>query len=176
MRAKQRMCPSAHPDLCLAAIPPGGRSGGWDDPAMKHANPYAGLVGPLAPAGLEDLSDAVEERRLRDETGSGTLAEAAEMLRPPPPCPRCGASLAWRDGFGPSGVRRRRCPASGARSTPLAGTVLEGCKKPLATCEPCQYNGQRNCRFLHGQHVFRTVPAEAMQEFFERFYAVWRLR
>ena len=103
---------------------------------MKHANPCAGLVGPLAPAGLEGLSDAVEERRLRDETGSGTLAEAVEMLRPPPPCPRCGASLAWRDGFGPSGVRRRRCPASGARSTPLAGTVLEGCRKPLAAWVP----------------------------------------
>ena len=31
------------------------------------------------------------------------------------------------------GVRRRRCPACGARSTSLTGTVLEGCKKPLAT-------------------------------------------
>ena len=103
---------------------------------MKHANPYAGLVGPLTPAGLEDLSDAVEERRLRDETGSGTPAEAAEMFRPPPPCPRCGASPAWRDGFGPSGVRRRRCPACGARFTPLAGTVLGGCKKPPAAWVP----------------------------------------
>lgn len=28
--AKQGICPSAHPDLCLATIPPGGRSGGWD--------------------------------------------------------------------------------------------------------------------------------------------------
>lgn len=27
--AKQRVCPSAHQDLCLATIPPGGRSGGW---------------------------------------------------------------------------------------------------------------------------------------------------
>lgn len=43
---------------------------------MKHASPYAGLVGSLAPAELEDLSDAVEERRLRDETGFGTLAES----------------------------------------------------------------------------------------------------
>ncbi len=33
--------------------------------------------------------------------------------------------------------------------------------------EPCQYNGQRNRRFLHGQHVFRTVPEgplEAVEE------------
>lgn len=43
---------------------------------MKHASPYAGLVGSLTPAELEDLSDTVEERRLRDETGFGTLAES----------------------------------------------------------------------------------------------------
>lgn len=43
---------------------------------MKHASPYAGLVGSLTPAELEDLPDAVEERRLRDETGFGTLAES----------------------------------------------------------------------------------------------------
>lgn len=43
---------------------------------MKHANPYSGLVGSLTPAELEDLSDAVEERRLRGETGFGTLAES----------------------------------------------------------------------------------------------------
>ena len=30
----------------------------------------------VCPAELEDLSDAVEERRLRDETGFGTLAES----------------------------------------------------------------------------------------------------
>ena len=100
---------------------------------MKHANPYAGLVGSLTPAELEDPSDAVEERGLRDETGFGTLAEAAETFRPSPPCPRGGASPAWRDGLEPSGVRRWRCPACGARFTSPTGTVLEGCKKPLAT-------------------------------------------
>ena len=82
---------------------------------MRHANPYAGLVGSPTPAEPEGLSDAVEERGLRDETGFGAPAEAAEMSRPSPPCPRCGASPAWRDGFGPSGVRRWRCPACGAR-------------------------------------------------------------
>ena len=100
---------------------------------MKHANPYAGLVGSPAPAEPEDPSDAVEVRGPRDETGFGTLAEAAEMSRPPPPCPRCGAPPARRDGLGPSGVRRRRRPARGAGLASLTGTVLEGCKKPLAT-------------------------------------------
>lgn len=50
---------------------------------MKHANPYAGLVGSPAPAELEDPSDAVEERGLRDETGFGALAEAAEPASNP---------------------------------------------------------------------------------------------
>lgn len=103
---------------------------------MERANPYSGLVGSLTPAEFEALSDAVEERGLRDETGFGTPAEAAEMSRPPPPCPRCGASPARRGGLGPSGMRRRRCPACGAGSTSLTGTVLEGCKKPLATWVP----------------------------------------
>ena len=103
---------------------------------MEHANPYDGLAGSPTPAELEDPSDAVEERGLRDETGFGTPAEAAEMFRPSPPCPRCGASPAWRDGLGPSGVRRWRCPACGAGFASPTGTVLEGCKKPLATWVP----------------------------------------
>lgn len=41
MRAKQRMCPSAHPDLCLATIPPGGRSGGWDP--RRRRGPLRGI-------------------------------------------------------------------------------------------------------------------------------------
>ena len=50
---------------------------------MKHANPYAGLAGSPTPAELEDPSDAVEERGLRDETGFGTPAEAAEPASNP---------------------------------------------------------------------------------------------
>ena len=88
---------------------------------MKHANPYAGLVGSPAPAEPEDPSDAVEERGPRDETGFGALAEAAEMSRPSPPRPRCGAPPARRGGLGPSGVRRRRRPeAMGPASNPCS--------------------------------------------------------
>lgn len=46
---------------------------------MERANPYAGFVGSLTPAEFEDLSDAVEERRLREELGFGTLAEACRI-------------------------------------------------------------------------------------------------
>ena len=101
--------------------------------AMKHENPYSGLVGSLSPAELRLLSGAVAERRLREEVGFGTLAEAAELYRPSPPCPSCGEPSPWRDGFAPSGVRRWRRPACGARFTSLTGTVLENCKKPLPT-------------------------------------------
>lgn len=37
--AKQRIWPSAHPDLCLATIPPGGRSGGWDRSIWEERTP-----------------------------------------------------------------------------------------------------------------------------------------
>ena len=100
---------------------------------MKRTNPYSGLVDGLAAGELDLLSAAVAERRLREEAGFGTLAEAAEAYRPEPACPSCGGTAPWRDGFEPSGVRRWRCPRCGARFTSLTGTVLEGCKKPLAT-------------------------------------------
>lgn len=69
--AKQRICPSAHPDLCLATIPPGGRSGGWDG----RANPFGELVAGLTADEFLLLRVAVDERRCRDEVGVGTLAE-----------------------------------------------------------------------------------------------------
>ena len=100
---------------------------------MKRTNPYAGLVDGLSAAELGLLSAAVAERMLREEVGVGTLAEAAELYRPEPPCPSCGEASPWRDGSEPSGVRRWRCPRCGARFTSLTGTVLENCKKPLPT-------------------------------------------
>ncbi|WP_419044604.1 hypothetical protein, partial [Enorma massiliensis] len=50
---------------------------------MKRLNPYSGLVGGLSAGELELLSAAVEERRLREEIGVGTLAEAAESAPNP---------------------------------------------------------------------------------------------
>ena len=99
---------------------------------MKRTNPYSGLVGGLSAGELDLLSAAVAERMLREETGFGTLAEAADLYRPEPPCPACGEASPWRDGSEPSGVRRWRCPRCGARFTSLTGTVLENCKRPLA--------------------------------------------
>lgn len=100
---------------------------------MKRTNPYSGLVDGLSAGELDLLSAAVAERRLREEAGFGTLAEAAELYRPDPACPACGEASPWRDGLEPSGVRRWRCPRRGARFTSLSGTVLENCKKPLST-------------------------------------------
>ena len=50
---------------------------------MKRLNPYSGLAGGLSAGELELLSDAVRERTLREETGFGTLAEAAVNLNLP---------------------------------------------------------------------------------------------
>lgn len=69
---------------------------------MKRLNPYSGLVGGLSAGELELLSAAVEERRLREEIGVGTLAEAADRYRPA--CSACGEASPWRDGREPFGV------------------------------------------------------------------------
>ena len=114
-------------------IPSGWAFGRMGRFAMGATNPYSGLVGGLSAGELELLRDAVEERRLREELGFGTLAEAAELYRPAPPRPSCGEPSPWGDGRAPSGVRRWRCPSCGARFTSLSGAVLENCKKPLAT-------------------------------------------
>ena len=100
---------------------------------MKRTNPCSGLVDGPSAGELDLLSAAVAERRLREEAGFGTLAEAAELYRPDPACPACGEASPWRDGLEPSGVRRWRCPRCGARFTSLSGAVLENCKKPLST-------------------------------------------
>ena len=66
--------------------------------------------------------------------------------------------MAKEAGVSPSAVIRE------ARSN---RTVSERGSRQGANLEPCQYNGQRNRRFLHGQHVFRTVPEgplEALEE------------
>lgn len=53
-----------------------------------------------------------------------------------PECPGCGARVAWRDGSIALGVPRWRCRCCGRRFTSLTGTVLEHCRKPLATLVP----------------------------------------
>lgn len=70
---------------------------------MKHANPYAGLVGSPTPAEPEDLSDAVEERGLRDETGLGAPAEAAEPVNNP--CSRLKRHLRRFTGMDPENLQ-----------------------------------------------------------------------
>ena len=101
--------------------------------AMGAENPYRELVGRLTADEFSLLKNAVDERSCRDEVGAGTLAEAAEMFRPAPACPRCGETSPWKDGATSAGVPRWRCPKCSGRFGSLAGTVLEYCKKPFAT-------------------------------------------
>lgn len=100
---------------------------------MGRANPFRALVAGLSADEFLPLREAVDERRCRDEVGVGTLAEAAAAYRPDPGCPECGARGASRDGSIAAGVPRWRCRRCGRRLTSLAGTVLEHCRKPLAT-------------------------------------------
>lgn len=82
--AKRRICPSAHPDLCLATFPPGGRSGGWEDSAMKRLNPYSGLVGGLS-AG--EPRAPFHCRRGKEAQGGDRRRHARRGRRPLPPPP-----------------------------------------------------------------------------------------
>ena len=96
---------------------------------MKRESPRSALVASLDAEGLALLFAALDEWACREELGFGTFAEAAELFRPEPACPRCGSSP-WRDGREPSGLRGWRCRSCGARFTSLTGTVFEGNRRP----------------------------------------------
>ena len=98
---------------------------------MNTKNPFGGLVAGLGAGEFDMLRSAVDERRCRGALGYGTLAEAAALSRPDPPCPSCSAPGAARDGTSASGLRKYRCRACGAKFNSLTGTVFEGCKKDL---------------------------------------------
>ena len=97
------------------------------------SEPLRGTRGGLTADEFLLLREVVDERRCRDEVGVGTFAEAAAAYRPDPKCPGCGARGAWRGGSTAAGVPRWRCRSCGRRFTSLTGTVLEHCRKPLAT-------------------------------------------
>ena len=82
---------------------------------MGRASPFGALVAGLAADEFPLLREAVNERRCRKEIGVDTLAVDAEVYRPDPKCPRCGARGAWRDGSAAAGVPRWRCRPCGRR-------------------------------------------------------------
>lgn len=100
---------------------------------MPKMNAYAARVAALSADEFGELMAAVSERRCREEHGFGTFAEAAELYRPSPDCPECGLPSPIRDGWSESGLQRYRCRRCGTRFNSLTGTVLEHCRKELAT-------------------------------------------
>ena len=100
---------------------------------MAEENPLRRLVSELSDDDFAIISEAVAERRCREEIGFGTFAEAAALYRPAPGCPECGHPAPFKDGTGPSGLQRYRCRACTTRFTSLTGTVLERCKKDAPT-------------------------------------------
>lgn len=130
--AKQRVHCAAHPVLCLATILPGGPRSADRIAAMPGRNPFSDEVAAMPAGDFALLSAAVAERGCREELGFGTLAEAAALYRPDPPCPRCGSTAHHRDGTSASGLARYECDACGARYGSLTGTVLEHSKSTMA--------------------------------------------
>ena len=102
---------------------------------MVAINPYRDMVSSLNADDLKLLESAILERRCRERTGAGTLAEAAELWRPHPPCPACGSSDGWSNGKTPAGHKRWLCPQCGTQFSALTDTVFEYGKKELPTWE-----------------------------------------
>jgi len=100
---------------------------------MTQANPFAGRIASLSNDDFAMLTNAVLERRCRDDLGFGTFAEAAAIFRPSPPCNLCKDPAPVKDGISSSGLQRYRCNSCGNRFNSLSGTVLERCKKDLPT-------------------------------------------
>ena len=100
---------------------------------MSSPSPFGGFVSTLSSDEFAQLTNAVLERRCREEVGFGTFAEAAALYRPDPACPSCGATGAFKDGWSESGLQRYRCRNCKTRFNSLSGTVLEHCRKELST-------------------------------------------
>jgi len=98
---------------------------------MPKTNPFEGRVALLSDEDFAMLSQAVKERSCRERYGFGTLAEAAGLYRPAPPCPSCNDATPFHDGQSDSGLCRFRCRLCGRRFNSLTATVLSCCKKDL---------------------------------------------
>ena len=127
--AKQMNLPERPTESLLGDNPSGRAFGRMGQTYMGRANSFGKLVAGLTADEFLLLREAVDERRCRDEVGVGTLAEAAAACRPRPGCPGRGA---WRYGS-PRPVYPDGAAAAAAEGSPPHGTVLEHCRKPLAT-------------------------------------------
>ena len=145
--AKHRICPSAHPDLCLATFPPGGRSGGWEDSPWEPRTPTRGSSAACPPASSSFCATPSRS------AGSGRSWASARSPRPPNSTgrprralpagsPLPGGTGAPRRASGGGAARRAgrgspRSPAPcwrTARSPSRPGSTSSG-----SPCSPCRW-------------------------------------
>ena len=155
--AKQRICPSAHPDLCLATIPPGGRSGGWDRSIWEERTP-SGRSWRASPPTSSCCSEKPSTRGAaatrsasarwprpprpigRTRSARGAAPAAPGGTAPPPPASRGGAAAAAAGGLTPS-----RAPSSstaesrsppGSPSSGSCATTCPSSARPRCAASP----------------------------------------
>lgn len=155
--AKQRIHPSVHPDLCLATIPPGGRSGGWDRSIWEERTP-SGRSWRACPPTSSCRSEKPSTRgaaamrsasarspRPRRPTGrtrgARTAAPAAPGgTGPPRPASRGGAAAAAAGGSPPSPAPSWSTAASrsppGSPSSGSCATTFPSCARPSCAASP----------------------------------------
>ena len=104
--AKWRMCPGAHPALCLATVLPGGLQG-----EVESSGSWYGRI-PPAPASQRPKSRRSASWRRPQPVAAAVSRRALtpSEFRPHPCCPSCGSAHTKRDGLAPSGAQRLGVP------------------------------------------------------------------
>lgn len=169
--SKQRIRPSAHPDLCLATIPPGGRSGGWDRSIWEERTPLwrSWCASPPTRGAAATRSASARSSRPRRPTGRTRGARivapgAPGGTGPPWPGSRGRAADAAAGGSPPSRAQSSRTaasrlppwlPSSGSCATTSPSSARPSCsasptRRPSSVgivCSPrCPATGTESCR------------------------------
>ena len=130
--AKWRMCPGAHPALCLATVLPGGLQG-----EAESSGSWYGRIPPV-PASQRPKSKRSASWR-RPQPVAAVVSRRAltpSEFRLHPCCPPCRSARTKRDGLAPSGAQRWECLGYGCRYTSLTGAVFEHARCELAKWVP----------------------------------------
>jgi hypothetical protein len=103
--AKWRMCPGAHPALCLATVLPGGLQG-----EVESSGLWYGRIPPVPASQRPKSRRSASWRRPQPVAAAVSRRASPPSPRPHPCCPSCRSARTKRDGLAPSGTQRLGVP------------------------------------------------------------------